>query len=74
MWVGTQPEGLRFWADAFSGLGDEEGFEVSEEVVCWGSGAFMLDIVGGVVVHAVEIVAAFYESRFFGGPGWEAGA
>ena len=31
----------------------------------------MLDVVGGVVVHAVEVIGAFYESGFFGGEGWE---
>lgn len=74
MGVGTKPERLRFRTDAGAGFGDEEGFQVAEEVGGVGGGGFVLDVVGGVVVHPVEIVAAFDEGSFFGGEGWEAGA
>lgn len=65
---------MRFWTDAFAALGDKEGLEVSEEIVIGRRGGFVLDVVCGVVVHAVEIVRAFDESGFFGGEGGQTGA
>jgi len=72
--VGTEPEGLCFGTDAGSGFRDEERLEVSEEIVKGRRAGFVFDVVCGVVVHAVEVVAAFYERGFFWREGWEAGA
>jgi hypothetical protein len=34
----------------------------------------MFDVVGGVVVHPVEVVGAFDKTNFFGCPFWETGS
>lgn len=70
--VGAQPERLGLGADVIAILGLEERLEVAEEVVVGGGGGLVLDVVGGVVVHAVEVVGALDERDFLGGEGGEA--
>lgn len=69
--VGTEPDRLRFWADVLAFLGFKEGLEISEEVVVVRRSGSVADVVGGIVVHAVEIVGALNESDFFRGECWE---
>lgn len=56
--VGTQPERLGLFADVFAALGLKEGLEIAEEVVLLRRGGLVLDVVGRVVVHAVEVVGS----------------
>ena len=67
--VGPEPEGLRLLADAVAVLAVEERLEVAEEVVGGGLGLLVLDVVGRVVVHAVEIVGVLDERPLLVGKG-----
>lgn len=71
-WIRTEPEGLGLWPDEFALFALEERFEVTEEVGGVGGGCLVLDVVGSVVVHAVEIVGALHERELFGREGGEA--
>jgi len=70
--VRAQPEGLRLRADAVAVLALEERLEVAEEVVGVGGRGLVLDVVGGVVVHAVEVVGALDEGGLGGREGRQA--
>ncbi len=71
LWVRTKPHTLGFGADVFAGFGVEKTLEVSQVIVIWGRSVDVADVVGSVVVHAVEIVTSFNESGFFGSEGGE---
>ena len=64
--VGTEPEGLRLGPDAVAVLVVEQSLEVAEEIVLGGHALLVLDVVGRVVVHAVEVVGALDERDFLG--------
>jgi hypothetical protein len=51
--------------DALSSFALEERFEISQEIVRFCGGILVLDVVGSIVIHAIEIVGTFHESYFF---------
>lgn len=64
--VWAEPEGLRLGPDAVAVLVVEERLEVAEEVVLGRDALLVLDVVGRVVVHAVEVVGALDERHLLG--------
>lgn len=70
--VGAQPGALGLGADALAALGPEQALEVAEEVLGLGLGRLVLDVVGSVVVHAVEVVGAQDQSLLLLGEGGKA--
>jgi len=65
-WVGTKPKGLRFGADAVARFAVEERLEIAKEIILVGRCWLVLDIIGSVMVHTVEIVASLDKRFFFG--------
>lgn len=55
-----------FRTDVVAGLVLEQRLEVPEEIVCFRGSRFVSDVVGGVVVHAVEVVGALHQGEFGG--------
>lgn len=56
--TGSQPGGLGLGTDAIATLVPEVKLQVSKEVVLGGLAVDVLDVVGSVVVHTVEVVGA----------------
>ena len=58
-------------ADVFANLGFEESLQLFQEVIsiCWSR--LVLDVVGRVLSHAVEIVGTFHQRSLFGCEGWQ---
>ena len=63
-----EPEALRVRPDGFALVILKQCFEVAEEVFGLGRAGAVLDVIGAVVVHAVEIVAALHEGFVLGRP------
>lgn len=62
--VGSEPRTLRLGADAVPVLVFEETLQVAAEVVWVSRSIEVFDVVGAVVVHAVEVVGAGDEFAF----------
>lgn len=69
--IGTEPHTLRLRADDVPLLVLKQRLQVTEEIVLFGGGSLVLDVVGGVVIHAIEIIRAFDERDFLVGEGGE---
>lgn len=63
--VRAQPHGFCLWANAVAMLVLHEDLEVAGNVVDVCFAGFGLDVVGTVVVHAVEVVAALHKGTVF---------
>ena len=63
--VRTQPHRLSLWANAVAVLVLVEDLEVASKVVGVGLASLGLDVVGTVVVHAVEVVATLDQGTIF---------
>ena len=63
---------MGFRTDELAGLVLEKTFEVPEEVVGLRGCGFVFDVVGAVVVHAVEVVASLDQGDLFGSERGEA--
>ena len=61
--AGPQPEGLALRSEVNTLGGGEGHVDVSDEVVKRGGGLTVLDVVGGVVVHTVEVGGTLEEGR-----------
>lgn len=70
--AGAQPGALRLLADAVAAVVPEGGLEVAVEVVELGLRVLVLDVVGRVVVHAVEVVGALDQGNLLGREGGQA--
>lgn len=67
--IWSQPEALGLIANALAALGVEETLQVAQDIVVGRRTSLMLDVVGGVVVHAVEVVGPLHERDLFVGEG-----
>lgn len=71
LWVWSKPEGLGLGTDALALFGVKESLQVPEEIVLWWGASLVLDVVGRVMVHAVEVVRALHQSTLLLGEGGE---
>ncbi|KAI9166743.1 Solute carrier RCH1 [Paramyrothecium foliicola] len=67
----AQPCRLGFLADVVTSLVFKESLEVAEEVLGLGGAGAVLDVVGSVMVHAVEVVGTVDEGLLLVGEGGE---
>lgn len=70
--VGSQPGRLCLGTDPFAVLVLQEYLQVAGDVIRVRLACLGFDVVGAVVVHTVEVVAAVDEGDIFGGPGGQA--
>ena len=63
--IRSQPDGLGLGTNPFSSLVLIPDFEVANEVIEFRLGVLVLDVVGTVVVHTVEVIASLDESSIF---------
>ena len=66
--VGSEPHALCLGADAIAGLVDEGHVDVAIYIIKRCGSVDVLDVVGGVVVHSVEVVGALDELGLLLGP------
>lgn len=66
-----EPERLCLWTNPFAILVLLKALEISQKVVEFGLSVLVLDIVGTVVVHTIEVIAAFDKSRIFWSELWK---
>lgn len=70
--IRPEPKALRLRPDTLALLVLVQRLQIAEIIVRLGRAGAVLDVVGAVVVHAVEVVAAVHEGEVRGRPGREA--
>lgn len=66
LWIRSEPERLCLGTNVLAVLALKECLEVAEEIVLIWLAVLVLDVVGGVVVHAVEVVRSLYQGDLLG--------
>lgn len=63
--IGTQPNTLSLGTNDITLLILKQSLQITKEIILLGCSGSMFDIIGGIVIHAIEIIGTFYQGDFF---------